>query len=517
VTAEQAQATIRGVLDAVERTTDSDQLRALAQAVSALVQRLTADQAQVGLDSIGRITDPDQLVSIVQAVSAAAPRLTAEQAQVVLDAIGKTSNVYRLKAVVQAIPALASRLTADQAQTAIMGFFDAIGRPDTHRSDEPPPPPPPAPPPPPPPPPFLALSSPTPPGEQNFLAEAISALAPKLTADQAQAALAHIPSANTASYVLSELMGTTDSYQLSDQLLALAQTAQPLISRLQAAQKQAAMQHALDMMGKSTDFYEFGGVALTVSALSPTPEQSQAALDRVFDAIMVFRYSPDLSLFSMAAQELAPRLTAVQAQAAIQRALDAMEKLNDLYQQPPKAAFGQTVPMLASRLTSDESQDALGRILDAVGKTSSPLVRGSLAAAVQELTPKLTAAQAELAVDRVRSALGWSVYSDEAQQWAKAFVALIDRSPDPNSAGKVLVEAMKFPVAAGEPSDEMLTALQKRMTSLPGSTAGLRANLDWLKQNETSVDLSSPAVCPPSPREELRCPAEVFTFTFKPP
>jgi hypothetical protein len=34
---------------------------------------------------------------------------------------------------------------------------------------------------------------------------------------------------------------------------------------------------------------------------------------------------------------------------------------------------------------------------------------------------------------------------------------------------------------------------------LPGPTAGLRANLDWLKQNEPSIDLVSRAFVLPQP------------------
>ena len=106
------------------------------------------------------------------------------------------------------------------------------------------------------------------------------------------------------------------------------------------------------------------------------------------------------------------------------------------------------------------------------------------------------------------SALGWSVVAGEAQEWVKAFVALLARVPDPKSSSRAIVDVMKYPITAGEPTDELLLALKQYLPQLPGSDAGLSLNLDWLKRNEPSIDLISRAVCPPPPREQLHCPIQ---------
>jgi hypothetical protein len=131
---------------------------------------------------------------------------------------------------------------------------------------------------------------------------------------------------------------------------------------------------------------------------------------------------------------------------------------------------------------------------------------------VTALAPKLTSAQAEDALGPVRSALGWSTSTNEAQEWVKAFAALLARLPDSKPSGQMIVDVMKFPITAGAPSDSLLLALQSYFPSLPGPVAGMRANLEWLKQNERSINLDSRAVCPFPPRDQLHCPVQTATF-----
>ena len=506
LTAEQAQAALGRVLDAIGKTSDSDALGALAQVVQALAPKLTAEQAQAALgrvlDAIGKTTDSDQLGALAQVVQALAPKLTAEQAQAalgrVLDAFGKTSGLDALGALAQAVQALSPKLTAEQAQAALGRVLDAIGAKDSD--------------------------------PLGALAQAVQALAPKLTPEQAQVALGRVLDAMgetadpgrveaLAPAVLALVLKLTpeqaqaalgrvlDAFGITsglDALGALAQAVQALAPKLTAEQAQAALGRVLDAIGKTTDSHQLGALAQVVQALSPKLRagQAEAALGRVVDAIGKTTDSDPLGA-PRVVQALAPKLTAEQAQAALGRVLDA---IGETFYSDALGALAQAVQALAPKLTAEQAQAALGRVLDAIGKTTGSDALGALTQAVQALAPKLTAEQAEQAIARVLSALGWSSSSAEAQQWAKELAALLERLPDSKPASRVLTEAVKFPVAAGEPTDELLAALQKYLPSLPGPTAGLLENLDWLKQNEPSIDLTSRAVCPPPPREELHCP-----------
>jgi hypothetical protein len=72
--------------------------------------------------------------------------------------------------------------------------------------------------------------------------------------------------------------------------------------------------------------------------------------------------------------------------------------------------------------------------------------------------------------------LGCSTSPGEAKDWVEALVVLFARLPASKSSSQFLVEVMKFLIAAGGPSDQLLLSLQKALASLRGPAAGLRAN-----------------------------------------
>jgi hypothetical protein len=169
-------------------------------------------------------------------------------------------------------------------------------------------------------------------------------------------------------------------------------------------------------------------------------------------------------------------------------------------------AYWTTAPQL-------QAQAALSRVLEATGKTTNTFARGPLARAAAGLAPRLTPEQAQTAFGRVQSALGWSASAAEAREWVKVLVVLVARLPDPRSSTGVILEALKYPITGGgDATDQLLIALRKYFPKLPGPAAGLGANLDWLKLNEPSIDLTRPAVCPLPPRDQLHCPVAAASF-----
>jgi ribosomal protein S7 len=127
---------------AIEKTTNSEQLHALGQGLSALAGKLNAAQARAGvakfLEMIAKTTDPDQFNALGQGLSALAGKLDAAQAQAVmakfLEMIAKTTSLYQLHALGQGLSALAGKLDAAQAQAGVAKYVEMIAK--TTDSDE---------------------------------------------------------------------------------------------------------------------------------------------------------------------------------------------------------------------------------------------------------------------------------------------------------------------------------------------------------------------------------------------
>jgi len=522
LTPEQAQAALGPVLEAIAKTTDSNQLGSLAQAAAVLAPKLTPEQAQAALGpvlaAIPKTTDSNQLGPLAQAAAVLAPKLTPEQADTalgpVLEAIAKTTDSNQLgplaqvaAALAQVAAALAPKVRPERTQAALGSVLAAIAK-TTNPS---------------------ALQS---------LTRAAAALAPRLPSEQAQAALGP---------VLDAIAKTSDSNQLGP----LAQVAAALAPKLTPEQAHAALGPVLEAIAKTTDSdqrrlraaaalgpvlgmiantpipYAFGSLsggdrsavtggarvrsdwlrvqaqAAATLAAKLAPEQAQAVLGLFLETIAKITDSGQLGSLAQAAAALAPKLTPEQAQATLGSFLDAITKTTN-----PPALESPAQAAAEPALKPEQAQAALGPVLEAIAKTTDSDQLQSLAQAAAALAPRLSPEHAQAALGRVGSALGWSVVAGEAQEWVKAFVALLARVPDPKSSSRAIVDVMKYPITAGEPTDELLLALKQYLPQLPGSDAGLSLNLDWLKRNEPSIDLISRAVCPPPPREQLHCPIQ---------
>ena len=115
----------------IEKITDSDQLNALGQGLSALANKLNAAQTQAVvskfLERIEKTTDSGQLYTLGQGLSALAGELDAAQVQAVvpkvLERVEKITDSGQLSTLGQGLSALAGKL--DAAQKAHV--LDAIG------------------------------------------------------------------------------------------------------------------------------------------------------------------------------------------------------------------------------------------------------------------------------------------------------------------------------------------------------------------------------------------------------
>ena len=148
----------------------------------------------------------------------------------------------------------------------------------------------------------------------------------------------------------------------------------------------------------------------------------------------------------------------------------------------------------------------LDPLLDQIEDNTDPRALGALAKALEALAPKLTEPQARKAANAAASSLAWAADEEEATDWARALVALLSRTAEPNDSE--LVTAIAYPTAAGSATEVLLDALRARHPGAPQKEAGTKAAFAWLAANYPWV--RNPQICPP-PRQlfaisGLRCP-----------
>ena len=447
---QQARKALGPVLDAIEGTTDPDQLVDLSEAVKALAAQLDGAQAQAVLgpvlDAIQGTTDPYQLWVLTKAVQALPVQLDAVQAQAalgpVLDAIRVrgTNEPGALRELEEAVQqALAGELDAAQAQ-AVLGQIAAIkGKTD--------------------------------PRALQVLMAALQALAGKLSAEQVRDALGP---------VLAATEGAIDPDQLDD----LSEAVKTLAGELDAAQAQAALGPILNAIKNTTDPDQLLVLAEVVQALAVQLDagQARAALAPVLTAIKGATRPHKLLTLAKAVQALPVQLDAGQAQAALGPVLDAIKRTSDPDELRTLAEAVQTLPV---QLDAGQAQAALGPVLGAIKGTNRPDQLLALAEAVQALPVELDAGQAEAALGPVLGAIKGTDSPWVLRELAEAVKAL------PVQLDAAQAQAALAPVLTGIVDADVLLvqALAEAVQALAGKLSAEQARealdpvLDAIKGN----------------------------------
>src|ERR1700722_12765012 len=221
LTETQASHALVAVLNQIGQMDNSLSLAALAQALPALPVKLTETQASKALDlvlkQIAQPTDRPALLSLAQALSALAPKLTETQASQALDTVLKRIEMGRfgplvLRVFAQALQALPAKLSTAQASQAL----DAV---------------------------LKQLSEATAPDSLGELARALGALPAKPTEAQVSQALDPVlkqiseTTAPTLNPVLKQIGQATGVFSISP----LAQALQALAPKLTETQTQHAL------------------------------------------------------------------------------------------------------------------------------------------------------------------------------------------------------------------------------------------------------------------------------------
>jgi hypothetical protein len=231
------------------------------------------------------------------------------------------------------------------------------------------------------------LPTSTDPKSLKALAEALQALAPKLTDAQASQAL---------DPVLRQIDQTTDP----DALGALAQALKALHAKLSDVQTSQALDPVLRQIGLTTDPQALLALAEALQALPAklTNDQASRALERVLGQIGQTTDPDALQLLAPALQALAAKMT----DAAASQALDPVIKQISQTTNPfALQALTQASQALPAKLTDAQASQALDAVLRQIGQTTNPLEIPVHVQTLQALAAKLTETQASQALDPV--------------------------------------------------------------------------------------------------------------------
>jgi hypothetical protein len=167
------------------------------------------------------------------------------------------------------------------------------------------------------------------------------------------------------------------------------------------------------------------------------------------------------------------------------------------------------VQALPGKLTDAQAQQALDPVLQAILGMTNVGARLGLAQTVRTLVGRLTDEQARqlLGRDWLQRAFGWSQTSNESAAWAEAITALLPRARESDYV-RLILELLKYPIAAGPATNVLLEALRVTNPTAPGAAAGLAASMRWIAESYPGIDFTSgPACPPPPPRPYLACPS----------
>jgi ribosomal protein S7 len=421
----------------IGETNDDPFRQAVAEAIQALVPKLTEAQAALALNSvleqIGQTRHPDALSALGKALEAIAARLTNAQAAEALDLAPKLTDTQAsqaldpvlkqidqmtdtdaLQALAEALQALPVKLTDAQAAQALDPVLKQIDQ-TTH------------------------------PNALPALAKALQALAPKLTDTQASQALDPI---------LKQIGQTTDT----DALSALGKALHAIAARLTNAQAAEALDTILKRFGDTTNPDALQALAEALQALPVklTDAKAEQALDPVLKQIEQTTDTHALQALAEALQALPVKLTDAKAEQALDPVLKQIDQTTDTHALQALAAALQA---LAPKLTDTQASQALDPILKQIGQTTDANALGALLKALRLLAPKLAEAQALEVSDRARASLAWAASEEEAAEWARVLVALLDRAGDPDRTQK-LVASVAYPAAAGGATVVLLNAIR---------------------------------------------------------
>jgi len=150
------------------------------------------------------------------------------------------------------------------------------------------------------------------------------------------------------------------------------------------------------------------------------------------------------------------------------------------------------IGMLAPKLAAGQAAAAYNYIAKRLDNVSG---LEELVPTVEALAFKLTTQQAEEILAIARYGLANSQDDIISKKWAVVIDTILQMRSGPDHLVGVS-SVLKFPTAAGDPSDVLLAGLRRRFTDAPDENSGIRKTITWMQGRLPEVDLGSRPVRP---------------------
>jgi hypothetical protein len=521
ISIQQRQAALAHVLSQLAQAKRADDILALASAIAALEVPLTGADAQRAIRPVlaaMRHADPAQLNVLTSAIGALPIELSSEQSRHAMARVstmlGSQNPVERYVGA-RALPALAPRLSPDSGRASFEAVLQVI-IPSPSLSG------------------ILGPSDMDPMFAQTFR-NSLPALTLHLTPERASGAFLNVVqaqgsvdspfSAETLTATAEALVERMTPERLHDALMAvvralaqatedhqvrgLASSGKRLATKLDTAQAQATIDTLLAAMAKTEDPNELAALASILSDLpgEPTTAQADAALAPLLGAIAGTKDPAELELVAAALRGLPVRLRADQSETALRAVLPTFAGSAPSHsdEMPELLEMADLMQRLMAKAGPDAAE-AFGPWLAVISALAKPRQR-ALVSALGALAPQLTPEQAREAEKEVRRIFAWSLDEETSVASAEALVALLRRGP-PAECARGVVEALKYPAAAGKATDILLKGLRALVGSPPTEEMNVQSTLNGLVETYPGIDATAPPECPLPPGAGLRCPQQ---------
>lgn len=400
----------RGLLAAIQATTDRTQLGTLGQSLAAVTSKVPEAQADSVADelaaAIQAAMDAYQLKAIGDATAAIAGRLPETQIRPVVEklvaAIRTTEDSNRLDALGEAVSAVAGKIPERQAETALNDFLSAMLTTESFRP-------------------------------RDALGKGLSSVAQRVPQVQAEAAAERIVSAIRAMAdtfgweALGTALETVAAKALPEHAAGLAAKLLAAVEATEASNQLAALARGITAVADKID-----------------PAQTEALANKV---VTMLKATEDSYRLEHLAQSLAgtfSRLGRTQAMAVARQLVLAIQEGLDLYQ---LGHLGQLLAALPVQLTDQQNESLATRYVDAIQFVDPQRVGSGyylltdLAKVVHSLPLTLTEAQSQALVTKlVRTIMGTDTPTD-LMVLDEGLAAAVATVPAPK-AGAVIEELL---------------------------------------------------------------------------
>jgi hypothetical protein len=463
-------------------------LATLAAALHVLSVNLSEAQSYAAFkpvfDAFNTTSDPSALRSLAAAVSALGPLLAQVQSRLALDSLlmtmAQANGSSQLLALVPALRTFKAILTNQEAQAAIYRIWGAV-----------------------------SVSS-DPSALQDF-ADTVSALGSRLAPEQLESMLddvvSHIEDGNNAQdpmeigsvgQALAANISTSHLHDIvadGERSVVLFLLVPLLWSVLPQAQSDDLVGQICDVFKTKLDAVDPSlilvlGQSLASAKLSRA--QAQQIVETVAVSIKDAKDPNRLAALVELSVSISPRTADTREMLSI--VLNAIESTTDPLTVSALAQAVSLFQIAGPKIPAQQAEIAVRQILAAAAQTSNPSVRQSLADGLGSLVGALGPEGNREIFIRVAQQLAEAGQEAEAESWARVATALARSQPDKEYIATIL-ELLKYPTAAGTPTDILMEALRSRFPSVT-DLVNLREAVPWFEQNLGIALVNRPPVRP---------------------